>query len=393
MNILPWGTDVELTENQFYNRSNDISFLKSLLETTSQGSAPSLMITGRRGVGKTVLLKKLKQLLDDEYFVCYFDLSQCIDYKNGKITEFAIFEKLFKTIIKESNKKGFLSIDKKINKFLKTNDFELQGLDEFMGVPIPIFSSSENYVKLMEYVLDLFQVIYEEQDIKGSIVIFDEFQVLRDLDSRLNNFLWYIRSVVQSQKNVAYVFSGSLSIQDDLIDKIAGKKGAFGGRILSFDIQPFSKETTQSYLETKVPELKFNEDGFNRFYKCTQGIPFYINTFANFLPHNTELDDENIKINFNSALPFLAIHLSNQWSRLTFQEQKIIVAILEGNLRRKDIANELNVESGSLSNSLNNLIKLGLIVSNNGTYEIIESIFKAWLKREFDNNGFYPFRM
>ena len=46
-------------------------------------------------------------------------------------------------------------------------------------------------------------------------------------------------------KNVAYMFSGSMSIKDSLIEDIAGKNGAFGGRMLSVDISPFSYELSE----------------------------------------------------------------------------------------------------------------------------------------------------
>jgi len=61
MESLPWGTDSKLKDEQFYNRKDEIIHLKSLLNTTSMGSPPTIMIPGFRGVGKTVLLKKLKK--------------------------------------------------------------------------------------------------------------------------------------------------------------------------------------------------------------------------------------------------------------------------------------------------------------------------------------------
>ena len=41
-----------------------------------------------------------------------------------------------------------------------------------------------------------------------------------------------------------YIFSGSMSVKDRLIEEIAGSNGAFGGRILTIEIKPFSYETT-----------------------------------------------------------------------------------------------------------------------------------------------------
>ena len=56
-------------------------------------------------------------------------------------------------------------------------------------------------------------------------------------DETLNNF-------IQKQNNVSYIFSGSMSVKDRLIEEIAGSNGAFGGRILTIEIKPFSYETT-----------------------------------------------------------------------------------------------------------------------------------------------------
>ena len=143
-----------------------------------------------------------------------------------------------------------------------------------------------------KFVLELPQLIYEDHSdkIKGSILIIDEFQVLKDLDDKLDTFLWFLRSVIQSQKNVAYVFSGSVNSRDSIIEQIAGKDGAFGGRMLNIEIHPFTKQTVKNYLNEKLPSLNLDEGGFERFYKCTNGIPFYVNTFAKLLPTDILLD-------------------------------------------------------------------------------------------------------
>ena len=88
---------------------------------------------------------------------------------------------------------------------------------------------------------------------------------------------------------------------------------------------PFNQVTTQKYLKTNAPSLKFTKDGFDRFYKCTKGIPFYINTFARLLPEDEKLDKNKIIKIFKKSLPLLASHFSITRGRLTLKEQKIIV--------------------------------------------------------------------
>lgn len=53
---------------------------------------------------------------------------------------------------------------------------------------------------------------------------------------------------------------------------INGQNGAFGGRMLQFNVDPFTKEETKRYLSERLSSLKFTDEGFERFYSCTRGF-------------------------------------------------------------------------------------------------------------------------
>jgi len=59
---------------------------------------------------------------------------------------------------------------------------------------------------------------------------------------------------------------------------------------------------------------------------------------------------------------------------------------LDHNLKKIDMT------PGSLSRPLNKLQNLGLTESKNGVYKISEPILKAWLKKEYEEKGVFPFR-
>lgn len=393
MEDIAWGTDADLTDEQFYNRDEEILWIKNLLETTSKGSPPTIMLIGIRGVGKTVLLKKIKKELEKDYLINYIDLSATSGYQRGKLTETGIMEDLYASWMEECKNKNIFSLFKKISK-LGTKKLKLKEIVDIGGLPFPVPETEDDYRKLSKFVLDLPQKIYKEQSesLKGAILFIDEFQALKDLGDGLDAFLWFLRSVVQNQKNVAYVFSGSLTSTDSIIAKIAGREGAFGGRMLTVEIRPFTKETVKSYLKEKLPSLILEDNGFERFYKCTGGIPFYVNTFAKLLQKNVSLNEEDVKNEFQRTLPYLAIHIMNEWSRLTLQEQTILTKLTGKSLKRKDIADSLHVTTGSLSFPLNRLQDRGLVKSEEGIYAISEPILKAWLKREYKEKGIFPFR-
>ena len=341
-------------------------------------------------------MNKLRNDFKDEYLVIYMDLSLSDKYQKGEFTREAFMELLYKELINACNEFGLKTIDKKIEKYVKTHDIKLiKEIISYENMPVPIPGLKDNYSKLASFVMDLPQKIYEEygDKLKGVFIFIDEFQIIKGLDE-YNNFLWFLRSIVQSQKNVAYMFTGSMSIKDSLIEDIAGKNGAFGGRMLSVDISPFSYETTKNYLKERADFLEFSEDGYDRFYKCTKGVPFYINTFARLISSDKLLTEEIVKKEFYKALPYLAIHLKSMWDKLNFPEQKIIVQLLDTPLKRVEIANNLNITSGTLSKPLVKLQNMGLIeINDERKYQIVDSILRLWLKNEYDTKGVYPYRV
>ena len=393
MASLPLGNDNDLDDSQFYNRVDEISFISDKLELAKKGSTPTILLTGIRGVGKTALMKKLKKDFQNEYLVVYMDLSAMDKFKKDKLDRFCFMRLFYESIINACDESNIITIDTKILKYFKTRNFIIDKIESVDKIPIPILKTDEDYTKFTSFVMDLPQQIYGDckEYIDGILIFMDEFQILKQLDEDVNGFLWYIRSVIQSQKNIGYIFSGSMSVKDELISDIAGQKGAFGGRILNYEIKTFSYETTKNYLTEKANYLEFTDDGFNRFYKCTNGIPYYINSFARLLPPNEELGEEKIISEFKKSLPYLLVHLTNEWYKLTKQEQRIIVALVEKPLRRIDIANKLGVKSGAIGASLKTLQNKILIELNNDKYQIYDSIFKAWLKKEYEEKGDYPY--
>ncbi|OED30397.1 ATP-binding protein [Methanosphaera sp. WGK6] len=391
---MAWGTDVELNDYEFYNRTEDIEFISNLLKGTTYGSSPTILLTGIRGVGKTALIKKLEKNFKEDYLVTYIDISQNPEYQENKLKRIDIIKLIYKKLIESCDNFGLNTINKKLEKYIKTNNIHVSNITQYKNIPLPLIETEKNQTKLIDFVMELPQQIYEENKnkIKGVLLFFDEIQVIKDLDEDLNSFLWYLRNKTQTQKNVSYLFSGSMSVKDTLIMDMVGQNGAFGGRILTIEIKPFTQQTTTNYLNEKANHLKLTEDGIEQFYKCTHGIPAYINIFANLLPPKIILDANEIKKQFKNIIPVLITSHLIQWGKLTLREQKIITNLLEKPLKRLEISEKLKVKSGSLGKPLNHLMDLALIEYDNGKYQLIDPVFKAWLKNTYEEKGLYPYR-
>lgn len=392
---LPWGTRQNLSDDEFYNRTRELINMKNLLYSTSQANPPEILFSGVRGVGKTVFLNKIKRDLNDEgYLVVLVDFSTAECYQRNNLSLNGLLRHYYNELIKESHKKGLSTITKEISKFFNTKNFKLRDISLVKDIPIPIIGGEEDIDKLTDFVLELPQQIYENNSdiLEGVIVMWDEFQIIKDLGEYMDSFLWMLRGHIQNHNNTAYIITGSMSLNDSLLQDIAGNEGVFGGRMLTQQLTPFTKNTVKKYLDEKMPTLQFTEESFDRFYNCTGGIPYYVNTLANYLPENVELTDKMVIDTFDENLDQLLNKLLIIWEKLSNREKDIFIELMDGKLRRKDLADKLNVQSGSLSKPLNKLYNLNLIRVNNGFYEISELLLKRWLTREYETKGYYPYR-
>ena len=59
-----------MSDEEFYNRTRELNNMKSLLETTANGNVPEILLTGQKGVGKTVFLKKIKKRIRSKLLSC-----------------------------------------------------------------------------------------------------------------------------------------------------------------------------------------------------------------------------------------------------------------------------------------------------------------------------------
>ncbi|MBE6494742.1 MAG: ATP-binding protein [Methanosphaera stadtmanae] len=395
MKKLPWGTRNKLSDDELYGREKEISNIKSLLYSTEYANAPEILFTGVRGVGKTVFLNKIKEQLNEEgYLSILIDFSTSQSYQREHLTVTGIMKHYYKEIIKQSNKKGINLLTTRLKKYFQTKNFEIKDITTANSIQIPLIASEDDEASLMDFVLNLPQKIYEEnQDkIKGVIILIDEFQIIKELNDYLNSFLWILRGHIQNHNNVAYIITGSMGMEDQLIYDIASQEGAFGGRIITQQLTPFDENTTKKYLNEKAPYLEFTQESFERFYKCTSGIPYYVNTLANLLPTNETIKKEDIIDTFDNNISYMIKYLVNIWIKLSNKEKDIIITLIDKPLKRKEISKKLETQSGSLSIYFKKLTELNLITNNNGTYLIKEEMLKRWLELEYAKNECYPYR-
>ena len=392
MVMLPLNVPTDI-DKYFYNRKKDIKLLNFYINSLNENIPFQLLITGYRGVGKTFLLKKLLNEQPDQILTVYLDLSKVYAKKWGIITENDVLKELLNGI--NSSLTEHESFDKikdelinQVKQLPLTNYDFTKGNDIFN---IPLHEIKDNYSTLSKFTMELPQKIADLSDeIKGFIIVFDEFQLLKKLDNP-ESFFWLIRSFSQTQDSVSYIFAGSISRTSDIIEMINGQTGAFGGRMIQVNIGPFSEEETKNYMNEMTNGLNFTKEGFDRFYKCTQGIPAYINSFANVLDAIETYDDSLIKEIFVLKIDQIAVIWLRVWGTLNTKEKTIVKTVMDtGKITLTELIKNVPYSKGTVIKYLETLQNKGIMEYIDKNYEITDQMLKSWLKYKKETEGYYP---
>lgn len=393
MNSLPVVIPKDINK-YFFNRKKEISQINANLSLLDMDVANQFLITGYRGVGKTFLLKKILNDQPDKYLTAYIDLSKIYGAQKGELTEEKVIKEILDKINETINKdeKLYDNIKSHITNFINQLKLKNYDLSNIKLTHIELPEIKDNYLKLSKFTMELPQLIVDSSpDIKGFIIVIDEFQLLKSL-KKPDAFFWLIRSYSQEQFNVSYIFTGSVSQTGEIINMINGQNGAFGGRMLQFNIDPFTKDQTKRYLNERLSSLKFTDGGFERFYSCTRGIPAYINSLASILPSNIECDEEIINETLLLNVDQIVIMWLYVWGTLTSIEKEMIIFMVENeHVNWSLLARELNYSKSTITKYVDSLLNKGIIEHTfNKEYVLSDKMLKTWLEIKYENDGIYP---
>lgn len=397
MNIMKHMSRVmpEDINKYFYNRKRELKILNTNLSMLEEGITNQFLITGFRGIGKTIFLRKLLEIQPENFLTTYIDLSELYGREKGDLVAEDFIKELLCSIEEcvEENDTFLEKAEKKIiysfNQLkLKDYNFNNKSLRE---LPIPVVA--DNYNVLSKYVMELPQNIVDTfEGITGFIIVIDEFQLLKSVKNPEALF-WLIKSFTQRQHNVCYIFTGSISNTYEIVEMMNGETGAFGGQIFQLKLNGFTKQETKIYIEGKASYINMTPKAFDLFYEYSRGIPRYINSLCSILPNNMVCTEEIFEKSFRQNIDNLAVLWISVWGSLSDDEKELIIyLVVNGKMNLETVLTKISTTEKELIKLFDSLTNKGIIgFSTDSEYYISDIMLKRWLELKYETGGTYPY--
>lgn len=261
MNPFSYGTIVR--GDFFYDRKVEC---ERIVTTLSNGN--NIVLFAPRRYGKTSLVFRAMEQLEQQGFICiYFDFLPVYSIETFVNLYISAIEK------KQKNLQKLVQIISTVVKNLRPKlTFDINGNPEF-GID---FMEQKVSIETLSEVLDLPEKIGAAD--KKIIVIFDEFQEITKLNKY--GFENLLRSKIQQQQNVNYLFLGSRTHL--LSDMFNNKNRAFYNSAFHLQLGPLPHEDTIFFLKEKFRSCSIEIDDQTAQFLIEQSgdIPYYIQLLA-----------------------------------------------------------------------------------------------------------------
>ena len=367
MNPFQFGGLVD--EPYFINREKELSDIK-----TSLVQGQNLMIYAPRRYGKTSLIKKVaRELQVDGHPVIYLDFF--------RIFSKARFVELYAQAILSKQSGGFEKalkwFKKQVNGLIPTVSLNQEGQPVFgigylSGKPL-----SNDILEILALPSGLFRG-------KQVVVIFDEFQEIARLNGE--SFEKEIRSVIQEQTRVSYVFMGSKSHM--MLDLFNQKDRAFYQSAKLYPIGKIAAEEMRKFIRQR-----FDHAGIN----LHEAIVDVILTWSDNIPYYVQFLSAELYAYCASAgtVPLTApeqvmeLILDRQTDFYTglleqtsSYQKSVLRAICSGSpeIYSKSVSDQFALSSTSSTQAaLDALIRMGIIEKQSGSVQFSDPFFKKYL--------------
>ena len=344
----------------------------------------SLLLTGLRGVGKTVLLNKMEALARDTGYKTIM-----IEAQEGRPLAAALVPALRNVLYElnlvknagEKARRALMILRNFIGSVkLSYGDFGID-LEPLPGKG----DTGDMTMDLPELLLSVAEAAEEKES--GVVIFIDEMQILAPLE--FTSLILAMHKLQQRQAPLVLIGGGLPTIP-----RLAGEAKSYAERLFSYPIiGQLSLEDATAALRRPVEQegLQFSDAAVATIYRHSQGYPYFLQEWGyqvwNNLPEDAAcIQESDVDAVTGNALRRLDENFFRvRYDRLTEGEKHFMRAMAElepGDCRTADLAKLLGKSVNALAPARSSLIKKGMIYSpRHGVLAYSVPLFGDFMRR------------
>ncbi len=361
----------------FCNRSKELGDL-----TETMKSAGRCFVYAERRMGKTsLILRALGKLPKNRFVTVYVDLWPT----DGSAAFSKATAKAISTAA-ESTSKRLLEIGKSLFGRLRPS----VSLDNAVQPKIDFGIDGRAVSKT-----DLVEVLAAPQKLaektgKTVVMVFDEFQQILDYEADLTER--QIRSSIQHQKNVSYVFLGSRKhlLQSMFLDE----SRPLYRSAMHYPIGPIETKHWRSFISKRFQDAdkQIDRQIIDRLCDRTGGHPFYTQHLCHVLWSMTDVGDDVDESVLQLAIEELLRREShayvNLWESLTKNEQRFLRGLAQSEEPPKPFSSDFTrlfgLRSASNAQRAAESLESGDIIEREeSSFVIVDRFLRLWIRQLF----------
>jgi len=367
----------------FIGRDEEIEKIKLDILTSAQNN----VIIGPRRIGKTSLLRNLKLSVKDDVIFTLINCREMVSISDF----FRITTKQLLEAYEEKHKiKG---ISKKFAQIFKGKITAAYGslseiggsIEHVGGIYLKFRDDNLNEQDLIAETFEFIDHFSKEKEVP-IVLCFDEFQELRKFNGSIFNVL---KSRMDSQPNVRYIFSGSsISLLHDVFLKPDSPLYLMAAKM---QLKPIKEEYIEKYIRQRlgIQNIQISDQALNNICTVTGSFPFYFQKLGFMvyqdavLENKEKIENTDVDASFCAMLAEFDSEFESRYiDKYSEQQKKILKHLSKEKFRRlSHIAKDMQTPASSLTSSMSDLQNTMTIEkSKDGAYGIIDNVFRIWLK-------------
>jgi len=359
--VNPYRPGAGLMPTYIAGRDEDIKNVEQMFEALKMNiPAQSIIFSGLRGVGKTVLINKLQGIAEEKEIFCRHIE---VESRNDFISQIATCSQAF--LRKVSTKEKFKHLIQKPLDAIKSLNISFNPNDSTVSFSLQekeLYSSNNLTQSLTEVFVTIGETAYKTET---PICFFiDEIQYMKQ--NELGALIAAVHRVNQLGYPMMIVGAGLPKIY-----KMLSEEKSYSERLFMYkEIGSLSEEQSRKAIEEPAKKFKvsYTKEAIEKIIDITKGYPFFIQQMCQVVYKNTDekvIRDVHVKDNIDEFFELLDMgFFKARYERCAESDKKFIFAMVKcGELpcTISNVAKNLHKSVNAISTTRAQLINKGII--------------------------------